>query len=705
MSVLRRYWWLAGVVIVVGLAAWWLVPRTPQIDLIVITLDTTRADRLGCYGYTAADTPTLDKLARDGVVFDRCFSPAPLTLPVHATLWTGLNPPEHGLRTNGRGALPKRVATFAELLKAAGYQTAAMTSSFVLDSRFGLNRGFDVYDDDLPAAEGDDVQLHQQRDGRDTVDQALKWLSSIGSQPYFCWVHLYDPHYPYLPHEDIFGETFRDRPYDAELAYVDRQIARLLDYVASSGRADRTVVVIVGDHGEGLGDHVERTHGYTLYNVTQRVPLIVHAPGRVQGGNRLAASFPLSDLPATLLDVLGIRNRLAESSRSAMPALNGGELADRACYFATDDPYLQNGWSPLRGICLGDWKYIRTTEPELYDLGTDFGEMRNLADTNTEKLAEFDGRLKELESGMSVGTADQVQLSTGEINALRSLGYIGGASTSEPTGALNVDTLPDVKEMLPLDVRAEEALKRLAEGQVDEAIAELRRNVEQSRWHLASQVFLGEALEKAGKPDESIELYKQVLSLKPDHTDALIHLGAILSARGEYERAIPYFDEALRVDPSSSPARFNVALSLARLGNLRESIQHLEKLLDDDPYFPDALTALGNALLAMGDRTGAIAAFRREAKQNSKSVEARINLAVLTADSDAKQARELLNEALQIAPDNPNVHFNLGALCLMRGDPQEAIGHLTETLRLQPNHPRAASELERAEKALKPLGR
>jgi arylsulfatase A-like enzyme/tetratricopeptide (TPR) repeat protein len=684
----------------VAVGAWWLVPRTPPIDLIVITLDTTRADRLGCYGYAAADTPTLDRLAREGVVFDRCFSPAPLTLPVHATLWTGLNPPEHGLRTNGRGALPKRVATFAEVLKKAGYQTAAMTSSFVLDSRFGLNRGFDVYDDDLPAAEGDDVQLHQQRDGRDTVDQALKWLSSLGSQSYFCWVHLYDPHYPYLAHEDVFGETFRERPYDAELAYVDRQIARLLDFVASSGRADRTVVVIVGDHGEGLGDHVERTHGYTLYNVTQRVPLIVHAPGRVQAGTHLAASFPLSDLPATLLDVLGIRNRLAASSHSAMSALNGGELADRACYFATDDPYLQNGWSPLRGICLGDWKYIRTTEPELYDLGNDFGEMQNLSDTNTEKLAEMDGRLKELEAGMSVGEADQVQLSSGEINALRSLGYIGGASPSAPAAALNVDTLPDVKEMLPLDVRAEEAQKLLTEGRIEEAIAELQRNVEQSRWHLASQVFLGEALEHSGQSDAAMELYKQVLSLKPDHTDALIHLGAMLSAREEYERAIPYFDEALRVDPSSSAARFNVALSLARLGNLRESIQHLEKLLDDDPYFPGALTALGNARLAMGDRTAAIAAFRREAKQNSKSVEARMNLAVLTADSDAKQAQELLNEALRIAPNNPNVHFNLGAFCLMRGHPAAAIGHLEETLRLQPNHPRAASELERAKKAL-----
>ncbi len=669
----------------------------PTINVLLITLDTTRADRLGCYGYQKAATPALDGLAAQGVLFERAYSPAPLTLPSHATMFTGLYPPEHGLRTNGRGRLDPSIPTLPKIAADAGYDTGAFVASFVVDSKFGLDPGFAVYDDDLSTVEAADEAIHRQRDGKLVVDAALAWLKQPREKkPFFCWVHLYDPHFPYLDHEAQFGTQFAGRPYDAEIAYTDLQIKRLLAQLDAAGLAEQTLVVVVGDHGEGLGDHVERTHGYTLYESTQHVPFLFRLPGKVAAGYRAAEPVPLTDLTPTLIDLLGLGKPAAMTGRSVTTALSGKPIEGRACFAATDDPFLQNGWSPLQCLVSGDWKYIRTTKPELYNLQLDPGETNNVAGQDKPQLAKMELLLDDLLRGLVPRQTASVQLSAEERRALESLGYLGGRR--DGAAAATGDELPDVKDMLPFDVASQEAQDLLHAGKIKPAIERFRAIIAKSPAHLASRVFLGEALQHAGQLKEAIASYQEALKIKPDSANALVHLGAAYVTQGRINDAITQFDEAVRVEPESSAARYNLGLALAQLNRLDEAVEHYHAAIQHDEAFPDVHAALGNALITLGQSDEAIQQFQQEVKINPRAVEARMNLAVLLSKSDPQAAHGYLLEAVKLAPTNPQAQYNLGAFLLLQDKASEAITPLAEALRLMPDHPRAKNELEKARK-------
>ena len=296
-------------------------------NVVLITLDTTRADRLGCYGYARALTPALDELAAKGVLFEQAFCSAPLTLPSHATMLTGLHPPEHGLRVNAKKSLDSTTVTVAEVLRKAGYRTGAFIASFVLDSEFGLDGGFDVYDDgeaDNDSVQSAEAKVMQYRSGDRVTDAALKWLAGV-DEPFFCWVHLFDPHQPYRRHEALAGTAFAGKPsYDSEIAFADMQVRRLMDFLSGRHLSDRTLVVVVGDHGEGFGQHGEIDHGWMLYDTTMRVPLIFSLPGRVGQGQRSDALVSLVDLMPTILEFAGIERASTGMGRSLGAALSGG---------------------------------------------------------------------------------------------------------------------------------------------------------------------------------------------------------------------------------------------------------------------------------------------------------------------------------------------------------------------------------------------
>ena len=670
----------------------------PTINVLFITLDTTRADRLGCCQYSKAVTPALDRLAEQGVLFERAYSPAPLTLPSHATMFTGLYPPEHGLRTNGRGRLDTSIPTLPEIAAKAGYDTAAFVASFVVDSKFGLDRGFGVYNDDLSTAEVADEAIHRQRDGKLVVDAALGWLQQPRETPFFCWVHLYDPHFPYLPHEVEFGKRFADQPYDAEIAYTDRQVSRLLEHLTAAGLDEQTLVVVVGDHGEGLGEHVERTHGYTVYDATQRVPLIVRLPGKAVAGHRCQQPVPLVDLAPTFLELLRLRVPAPMTGRSLSAALSGQPIENRLCFGGTDDPFLQNGWSPLQFLVDGDWKYIRSTKPELYDLKQDPGERKNLAGSTDPELArrfaQMEQQLDDLQQTLVPRKTAAVQLSANEQRALESLGYLGGRKVENSTGTGEI--LPDVKDMLPFDSAAQEAHELLHAGQIEPAMVKLKEIIAKSPTHVAARIFLGEALQNQNQLKAAITSYQDALKIKPDSTDALLHLGTAFVIQGRLNEAIAKFDEAVRVDPESSAAHYNLGLGLAQLGRLDEAIAHYREAIEHDSGFADVQTALGNALIAMGQTDDAIACFKQELQINPRAVDARINLAVLQSQSQPQAAHQYLLEAIQINPKNAQAQYNLGAFLMLRGKASEAIEPLSEAVRLAPNHPRARKELERA---------
>src|SRR5579871_5279637 len=416
-----RIWGAIVGLLAIGMAAaYCLWPRT-RLNVILVTLDTTRADRIGCYGYPRARTPALDALAERGILFEAARTPIPVTLPAHASMLTGLYPPEHGLHSNSRARLGAKVPCLTEILRDAGYDTGAFVGSFVLNSKFGLNRGFQTYDDDLSSSESSNPLADRRRSGRVVVDSALAWLQSPRERPFFCWVHLYDPHFPYEARQETFGEEFVERPYDAGIAFADRQVQRLRDFLRDKQLEETTLVIVAGDHGESLMEHNEPEHGFLLYDSTLRVPFILSGPKFFKSGARVSTPVSLADLMPTVLDCLELPLRTPTSGQSLKQALIGQSIASRPLYAETDIPFLDNRWAPLHAVVSGNWKYIETTRAELYDLSKDAAESQNLVESESSQASEMRRLLHEIWGKMKPRDANSVSLSAEERRIMESL--------------------------------------------------------------------------------------------------------------------------------------------------------------------------------------------------------------------------------------------------------------------------------------------
>lgn len=568
---------------------WWLRPERPP-NVLFITLDTTRADRIGAYGYSAAKTPRLDRLAAQGVLFDRAYAPAPMTAPSHASMFTGLWPPEHGVYTNGIVALDSGVPVLADELRKRGYSTAAFVASVVLQAKSGFERGFDHYDDDLSSSADDGDDLHRSRDGKLVVDAAVRWLSNRPKpdSPFLCWVHLFDPHHPYLTHTDEFGETFRERPYDGEIAYVDRQLDRLFATLDKLDLARDTVIVVVGDHGESLGQHGEDTHGYLLHDSTLHVPLIIVDPRQKHVGRRVATPVSLVDLFPTLSQITGLPDAAKRVDRSLVPALRGEELAPRACYSQTLEPFVEAGWAPLQGLTTDRWRYVRTTRPELYDLKADPGELNNMAEREPEQIRKLEADLAELERTFQLGAGRKSKLSERELRSLESLGYTGRsaadaalpdgdaprADIKDMIGPLHqlfaaqglaeqhrygeaADLLEPLASNVPGFLRARFTLGmcRLKQDRFEEAARWLEAAIELDPDHERARTLAGFAYLKLRKLPEAEAHLHYVVAANPDAENAHLFLGEIAQRQEKFPLAMRHYAETLRINPRNRQAR------------------------------------------------------------------------------------------------------------------------------------------------------
>jgi arylsulfatase A-like enzyme len=486
-------------------------------SLVLITLDTVRADHLGCYGDAAAETPALDRLAREGVRFAQASSAVPLTLPSHSSLLSGLLPLHHGLRNNGSGVFPEGTATLATVLSGQGWRTGAFVGAFVLDHRFGLARGFDVYDDEIERDPNAGESLEAERPGRVVMDRALAWLSGSGetkgpARPFFLWVHLYDAHAPYTP-PSPWRERHPGRPYDGEIAEVDAQVGRLMAELEHRGLAASTVVAVAADHGEGLGEHGELTHGLLLYEPTLRVPLLVRAPG-VPAGQVVKTPVSLVDVAPTLAGLLGTSLPAPHlDGRDLSAALrNGGEPAPADIYAETQYPAIF-GWSPLAALRRRDLKYIAAPRPELYDLSHDPGEKKSL-ETDTTTLKGFAARVAALEAG-AVQAPRGSALDSEARARLASLGYVSGTAGSTPAArapAPGTSSAPDPKLLVDLFQRFERAHNGLKSGQPGEAaraLADLSALVAADPRNPVFRGELARAYRQRRDMDRAIPLYRQ----------------------------------------------------------------------------------------------------------------------------------------------------------------------------------------------------
>jgi len=481
-------------------------------NVLLVTMDTTRADRFGCYGYTMAETPVCDALASHGVRFDDAVTSVPLTLPSHATVLTGLLPRNHNVHENGKSRLAEKHVSIAEVLSSVGYDTGAFVGCFVLDSSFGLDQGFDVYDFDVDA-EGyrPNMPDFNERPASAVTDSAIGWLdrreAAGATSPFFMWVHYFDPH---LPYTSVYQRLprFASRPYDAEITFADYHLGRLVERLEQDGTLNKTIIVLAADHGEALGEHDEPTHGMFLYEGTLRVPLIISCPALFDGANVVSDRVVgLVDIRATIEDLLGISSACPGDG---MSLLNPDFPPDRSIYIETENPLNYAGWSPLYGLRTHEYKYVLAPTPELYDLTSDPTESRNVYAPNDPVSASLERALGEFMSGNTPDTGITATLSDEEILRLGSLGYI--VTSARPRR----DSLPDPKTMMSVynDALTCEAL--YASGSFEKAAILAESVLEQSPDLTAATRVLAFSYMKLGRAQDAVDLLRSSVGRNPD---------------------------------------------------------------------------------------------------------------------------------------------------------------------------------------------
>jgi choline-sulfatase len=649
----------------------------PRPRVLLVTIDTFRADRVG-----AGVAPAIDRLAASGIRFTAARSAVPLTLPSHATIHTGLLPPAHGVRENGVDALADTHQTIATLMKGAGYDTAAFVGAFVLDRRFGLAQGFNTYDDQIPRDPDATERLEAERPASAVVDRALAWLEQRAASspqppapspqpqaPFFLWVHLYDPHAPYTPPQEFLARS--RTPYDGEIAYADSQVARLFDALRSRALIDRTIVIVAGDHGEGLGDHGERTHGMLLYDSTLRVPLVIAAPGRAAATRDEAVS--LADLAPTILRAAGVKPPDVMKGRDLLETVR--LKPDLDLYSETEYPRVA-GWSPLQALTDGRWMTIRAgAATEVYDLQNDPRQAHDLAASQGAVAAAMTARAATIHaSGVASSTPI---ISPDAQERLRSLGYVTNAVQTGPAS-----NAPNPAARIATWNEFEEALSALTSRQPD-AQMKLRRLASAHPDAPVIQTTYARALKDSGQPDAALAVYRQAARRWP--ADAvLLHDLAVAAREAAGARNGPgasaLRDEALRADqaaltlaPDSAPALNGVGLLAIDQGKADQAVKAFERAaaLDSNnaPYWAN----LGNARRAAGDRAGAEQAYRRALDVDPRTADAANGLGVLLVEAGRpSDAAPWFERAIAAAPDLVEARLNLGIALQQSGQTARA---------------------------------
>jgi choline-sulfatase len=584
-------------------------------DVILVTIDTLRADHLGSYGYKKIETPNLDALARSSVRFAQANTPVPITLPSHAAILTGTYPMATGIHDFSGNKLSPDAMTLARVLRNRGYLTAAFVSAAVLDSRFGLNAGFDTYYDHFDFSRLDETNLDlMERRGDHTVDLALAWLRDHavrGVQPLFLWVHLYDPHYPYTPPEP-YATRYQGHPYDGEIAFADAQAGRLFAFLKDRGVFTRAIIVVNGDHGEGLGEHGEKTHGFFIYNSTLRVHLIIKVPG--VSPRVVESEVSLIDIMPTVLEALKFPIPASVEGRSLLPEMQGRPAPPRELYAETYLPLLHFHWSQLRGVGEQGLKYIEAPRPEVYDTLRDPNELTNVASRRPAVAHELRSKLLNLVSRDTPGASPAQKVLTDPIllERLKSLGYVAmeGGAYADAKG----QPLPDPKDRIQVYELFSEALSDGQHGRYRESLAKLREAEKTEPASLPVRYL--EALDEYRLKDyhEAIRRFRAALQLDPKFALATYYLGLTQIQTGDLDAAAASLQHALELDPTNFSAAFDLGALFLKRARVDDAISEFQKALVINPNYAGAYEALGEVYLYQGRKREAVDALERALK-------------------------------------------------------------------------------------------
>jgi arylsulfatase A-like enzyme/Flp pilus assembly protein TadD len=651
-------------------------------DLLLVTLDTTRADRLGCYGGDPGVTPNLDGLAAGGIVFEDVTATAPITLPAHASMLTGLYPLNHGIRNNGMFSLTEDRQTLAEVLSSRGYATGAFVSAAVLARRYGLDRGFEVYDDDISQGRSSSRHSVPERRGDLTVAAAEAWLRSVPEdRPFFCWVHLYDPHAPYDPPPE-FRRRFPGDPYTGEIAFADALVGRLLAALDASGRLPRAVVSVAADHGEGLGEHGEQTHAILLHQATVHVPWILAAVN-LPRSTRVSAPVSGADIGPTLAALVGARvpNRDTADGRSVLPLLLGKRTDghDRLLWTETLLPRYQYGWSPLYAVRMDRWKLVHGRRRELYDVRRDPRELADVAANERAVVDSLDTHLRALaDDAPAEGGGDaKLDLSRSEIEKLQALGYLGTDAAQRPDP-------PDPRDLITAHVHMERARNMFQRGLLDDAIAELDRMLTDDPGNVSGLSLRGQVLMQQGRFDEARHTLDRLLVIDPENATAYAMMARLELARGAPDRALTLAELGAGQRGAFETLSALQAEALIALGRRDDAVALLSSRLQDRPHDPDLLVAMARLRLRAGDTASAEAMLRGAVEADGLHTPANLALANLLDESNrGDEATRVLEALLQIDPGHPAALAALGRIRL--DDPARARPYLEEAVRLNPS--------------------
>jgi len=606
-----------------------------DLNVCLITIDTLRADRVGYSGH-AVETPRLDSLARGGARFMNAVCEVPLTLPSHASILTGTAPPFHKIKNNGTYVLRDGDTTLAEILRGRGYRTAAFIGAFPLDSQFGLDQGFGLYDDRFKNPEHL-TGFEPQRTAEQVTRAAAAWLENNAGEKYFMWVHYYDPHLPYTP-PPPFDRKY-DSPYDGEVAYTDVHLGRLLDALEERTDEDGILIVVVGDHGEGLGEHGEDTHGLFLYDTTLKIPLLFHCPGVIPEGIDVGEQVRTTDILPTILDLLKIPVPRDCQGRSLVPAMEGKE-SDRDSYAETYLPLLACGWSELKSIRTNRWKYILAPKPELYDLENDPRETDNLIVREPDTASRLLKKLREREAALSSAEAEPLRsaLTPEQTEKLSSLGYVAGRPRRRTAGRSEID---------PKD-----------------------------KIHIFEDMVRAEMALAGGAPREAENILKRIVAEDPENPWLLHFLGKTYQKLGKFEESIAAFSKAVRLNPDDVYSHYLLARSYFQTGKIREARDEAAAVLS---YFSDhlgSLMLLAEIHAGLGEYDDAVAYLERALDADPDNATARLLFAnILTLSKDYERALGEYMLLLTKTPDDPEIHHHLGMLSTLTGRIEEAVGY------------------------------
>jgi arylsulfatase A-like enzyme/Flp pilus assembly protein TadD len=737
--------------------------RGQRFNVLLVSVDTTRADYLACYGHPEAKTPNIDRFAAEGTRFAQCISSAPLTLPSHSCMLTGSYPFLHGARDNGIFTLSEDNVTLAEVFKEAGFATHAEVAAVVLNRQFGLTQGFDTYgdveerekkpavfwqprgDDPLKGPTKPDIQpeapkSETDRKADEITRRAIELLTekAKADERFFMFLHYFDPHWPHEAPER-FVEELEDG-YLAEIAFFDEQFGKVIDALGELGLAEKTLVVLTSDHGEGRGQHGESTHSIFLYDTTLHVPLAMWCPGKIPAGQVVGTQVRTIDIPATILDFVGLPPTPQMQGTSLLPLIADPKLeVSLPCYSETMVPQNNLNYSPLRSLRVDGWKYILAPRPEVYHVAEDKLELFNIGKLEPERAQQMREQLRAIIANAPPPVAGRGAVLPGG-EALQKLAQLGYVSSSEAYAEFAAGTELDHFEPVGVNPRDRiesvecwaSGLGTFAHGYYEQAEKLYRRFVELEPDNATGVSYLGRCLLMLDRPDEALAQFRHAVELNPkafeDHralgnmlamrgeyaeaaehmraaiehnrdleTNARINLAMLLAFEGKIDEGLRLFDEVIKIDPKIARAHLQKGIALRAAGQLSEGLAALQEAVRLDPKFAAAHEHLAAALYQSGQKEQAIDHLQKVAQENPDQAVVHNKLAeLLSHEGESELAEKSLRRVVELLPESAIAHRNLGTNLLLQGDLAEAIEHLRKAVEIAPDMPIALHHLANA---------